>query len=70
MNQISFEESNDFKIKQEMKMEIDASGCQLDDCLFHSGLNLLNLSCKDIEMWNIRPTFLKKFPIMTSKLEN
>ena len=39
-------------------MEIDASGCQLDDCVFHSGLNFLNLSDKDIKMWHVRPTFL------------
>ena len=55
MEQISFEEGNDvkdvkMKIKQEIKMEIDASGCQLDDCIFHSGHNFLNLNGKDIKI--------------------
>ena len=51
MEQIVFEEGNDVKmeIKQEMKMEIDASGCQLDDSVFHSG-NFLNLNGKDIKI--------------------
>ena len=42
VDQIVFEETNDVKVKQEIKMEIDASGCQLDDCVFHSGLKYLN----------------------------
>ena len=72
VDQIVFEEANDVKVKQEMKMEIDASRCQLDDCLFHSGLNLLNLNYKGIEMCNIRHTFLilSNYLLLTSKLEN
>ena len=52
MEQIVFEEGNDvkMKIKQEIKMEIDASGCQLDDCVFHNGHNFLNLNGKDIKI--------------------
>ena len=52
-------------------MEIDASGCQLDDCVFHSGLNFLNLNdkrYKNVECeTHITVIF---FPIsITSKLE-
>ena len=47
MEQIVFEEDNDVKIKPEIKMEIDASGCQLDDYIFHSGLNFLDFNGKD-----------------------